>query len=77
MGAPLVTPGMSGVKQGPLFLAWGKASERGICDCCSDNPLPGGDVDYAVCLIRFSETVVTICGPCLRRLKNQIRRAEG
>jgi hypothetical protein len=65
------------VKQGPLFLVWAKASERGECDTCSDNPpLPLGP-DYAVVLMRFGQYVVALCGPCLRRLKNQIRRAEG
>ena len=70
MDAPLV-------KQGPLFLAWGKASERGVCDCCSDNADPDVTSDYAVALIRFGQVVVALCGPCLRRLKNQLRRAEG
>jgi hypothetical protein len=70
MDAPLV-------KQGPLFLAWGKASDRGRCDCCNDQPDPTAEGDYAVALIRFGETVVAMCGTCLRRLKNQLRRAEG
>ena len=65
------------VKQGPLFLTWGKASERGRCDCCTDHPEPAAEADYAVALMRFGETVVAMCGTCLRRLKNQIRRAEG
>jgi hypothetical protein len=67
------------VKQGPLFLAWAKASERGRCDCCDNNPDPSDPTnpDYAVVLMRFGQYVVALCGPCLRRLKNQLRRAEG
>jgi hypothetical protein len=64
-------------KQGPLFLTWAKASERGRCDCCSDYPPPTAEADYSICLMRFGETVVAMCGTCLRRLKNQLRRAEG
>ena len=65
------------VKQGPLFLTWAKASERGHCDCCGDYPEPTAEADYAVALMRLGQYVVAMCGPCLRRLKNQIRRAEG
>jgi hypothetical protein len=64
-------------KQGPIFLSWQKASDRGRCDCCGDNPEPTSEADYSVALIRFGETVVAMCGTCLRRLKNQLRRAEG
>jgi hypothetical protein len=62
------------VRQGPLFIAVGAASHRGACDCCTDHV---GLEDYAVYLFRFGETVVAMCGSCLRRLKNQLRRAEG
>ena len=62
------------IQQGPRYIASGPASIRGKCDCCIG---PEGSEDYAVYLIRFGEYMVALCGPCLRRLKNQIRRAEG
>lgn len=63
------------VPTGPLFLGWlNSADVVGTCDTCSDN---GPDQAIGVARFRFGETVVQLCGTCLRRLSNQLRRALG
>ncbi len=64
------------IMQGPLFLGWLSSAEAGPCDTCKPDPADGEQA-IGVARFRFGEVVIQMCGTCLRRLKNQIRRAEG
>ena len=64
----------STLKQGPQYVRWASSAEVGPCDCCSDHP--EGDA-IGVAEFRFGWYVIHLCGTCLRRLKNQVRQAEG